>query len=273
MFGSALIVFREVLEAALIIGLVLAASRGLAGRGKWISAGVGAGLFGAMLVAWFADQLTSAALGMGQELFNAGVLLLAVVMLGWHHIWMSRHGRELANSMGVLGQSIRRGERPLVALAVVVGAALLREGSEAVLFLYGVATAEGATLTSVAAGAVLGMVGGALCGGALYFGLVKIPTRLLFSVTGWLIVLLAAGMASQAAAFLVQADMLPALVDELWNTSAWLERASPLGQVLHILVGYDDRPSGIQPVFYLVTLGTLWALSRRAATTAAHRPT
>jgi len=272
MFGSALIVFREVLEASLIIGIVLAASRGIAQRGVWVGAGIAAGLLGAVVVAWFADAIASTLEGMGQEVFNAGVLLLAVVMLGWHQIWMSHHGRQLAMHIGKLGQAVKVGERSLLALAVVVGVALLREGSEAVLFLYGVSTSEEASFSSVASGAALGLGAGALCGAVMYFGLIKIPTKRLFTVTGWLILLLAAGMASQAAAFLVQAGLLPTLADPLWDTSAWLSRSSALGQLLHILVGYDDRPSGIQPVFYAITLLGIWFLSRKAATTAAPRP-
>jgi high-affinity iron transporter len=220
------------------------------------------GLAGAGVVAFFAESIASSAEGLGQELFNASVLLLAVFMLGWHQVWMSRHGRQMAGEFKNLGQSIRNGDRTVQALALVVGLAILREGSEAVLFLFGVAASDGTAASAIAGGAMLGLVGGALCGGGLYFGLVKIPARLLFGVTGWLILLLAAGMASQAAAFLVQAGEIPPLIDELWNSSALLERNSPLGQLLHILVGYDDRPAGIQLVFYAATILGISGFSR-----------
>jgi len=264
MLGSALIVFREVLEAALIIGIVLASTTGIAGRGRWIWAGVLGGLAGAGVVAYFADSLASLAEGAGQEIFNATVLLLAVGMLGWHQVWMSKHGRAMAAEFNQLGQSIKDGSGTLRALAIVVGAAILREGSEAVLFLYGVAASDGAAIGSIASGAALGLLGGVVCGGGLYLGLLKIPARWLFGVTGWLIVLLAAGMASQAASFLVQASYLPTLVGEVWDSSAWLSRSSALGQFLHIVVGYDDRPSGMQLGFYVVTLLSIVGLSRWA---------
>src|SRR4051794_27666328 len=95
MLAAAIIVFREVLEAALIVGIVMAASRGAPGRGAWVAGGVAAGVVGALIVAACAGALSAAAAGIGQELFDAAILLAAVVMLGWHNIWMSRHGRDL----------------------------------------------------------------------------------------------------------------------------------------------------------------------------------
>lgn len=262
MFSSALIVFREVLEACMIIGIVLAATRGIPNRSVWVAIGVLAGLVGAGIVAFFAEAISTSVEGMGQELFNAFVLLLATVMLAWHQIWMSQQGRAMAGAFKDLGQSVRAGDKTLGVLAVVVGVAMLREGSEAVLFLFGVTAAGSTSVSDVFGGALLGVAGGALCGGALYAGLLKIPTRSLFTVTGALIVLLAAGMASQAAAFLVQAGMLSPLSDELWNSSALLPRSSAVGELLHILVGYDDRPSGMQLVFYVTALTVILGLSR-----------
>jgi len=265
MFGSAIIVFREVLEAALIIGLIMAATRGIPRRGRWIGAGVVAGLAGAGVVAFFAESLATMAAGAGQELFNAGVLLLAVGMLGWHQIWMRQNGRDMRTSFNHLGQSLQLGERNLQALAVVVGTAILREGSEAVLFLYGVATSAGAPIGELISGALAGLGCGMVCGAGLYLGLLRIPPRWLFGVTGWLIVLLAAAMAAQAGALLVQAGVLPALVDEVWDSSAWLARSSPAGQLLHILVGYDDRPCGMQLLLYGATIFGITHLSHKMA--------
>ena len=69
-----------------------------------------------------------------------------------------------------------------------------------------------------------------------------------------MILLLAAGMASQAADFLVQANLLPPLGQELWDTSAFLTEKSIPGRVLHTLIGYVARPMGIQVFFYVTTL-------------------
>ncbi len=254
MLGTVIIVFREVLEAALIVGIILAATRGVPKRGLWIGGGVVTGIVGAILVAFFAARIASIAEGVGQELFNAGVLFIAVVMLAWHQIWMSQHGREISKQMNDLGRSIKVDGRAMHALAIVVGLAILREGSEAVLFLYGIAASETGKGNPMLIGGVIGLIGGALGGSAIYFGLLKIPTSWLFSVTGWMIMLLTAGMASQCAAFLVQAGILPALGEQIWNTSAILTGNSLIGKMMHTLVGYDDRPAGMQLVFYATTL-------------------
>jgi high-affinity iron transporter len=231
MLATAIIVFREVLEASLVVGIVLAASRGVPRRGVWVASGIAAGIFGAALVAAGAGTIAAAVNGIGQELFNAAILFTAVAMLGWHNIWMNRHGRELAASAAALGKAVVGGTRPLYALALVVGIAVLREGSEIVLFL--------------------------------------------FTVTSWLILLLAAGMASQGAAFLMQANLLPSLGNDLWDTSSILSENSMLGLLLHVLIGYSAQPSGIQVVFYLVTLlviGTLMRVMGRMTPTAPSRP-
>jgi high-affinity iron transporter len=254
MLATAIIVFREVLEASLVLGIVLAASRGVAGRGRWLSGGIVGGVLGAALVAACAGAIAAAVNGIGQELFNAAILFTAVAMLGWHNIWMNRHGRELAATAASLGKAVLGGSRPLYALALVVGIAVLREGSEVVLFLYGIAIASGMGALSMLGGGILGLAGGASVGAVIYLGLLAIPLRRLFAVTSWLILLLAAGMASQGAAFLMQANLLPSLGNELWDTSSILSERSMLGVLLHVLIGYSAQPAGIQVVFYLATL-------------------
>ena len=181
-------------------------------------------------------------------------------MLGWHNIWMSRHGRELAAESTRIGAEVRAGSRPLYALAMVCGIAVLREGSEVVLFLYGIAIAGGSSRIGMATGGALGVVAGAIAGAAIYFGLLKIPLRYLFSTTSWLILLLAAGMASQGAAFLAAADMLPSLGNDRWDTSVILTENSLVGQLAHVLIGYTARPAGIQIVFYVATLLVIGSL-------------
>ena len=252
MLGTGLLVFREVLEAALIVSIVFAATRGVAARGRWVGSGIVVGVVGALLVAIFADTLASAISGIGQELFNASVLLAAVVMIAWHAIWMASHGRELATQMKAVGGAVQSGSRPLSALLIVVAVAVLREGSEVVLFLYGQA-ASGAGPVEIAGGIALGVIGGVAVGFLLYFGLLGIPMRHFFSATNWLMLLLAAGLASQAAGFLIQADILPALGNRVWDTSSLLSDASLLGKTLHTLIGYDARPAGMQLLFYAIT--------------------
>src|SRR5207253_266517 len=174
MFGTALIVFREVLEAALIIGIVAAATRGIPGRNRWIGAGLAAGLIGSLFVAFGAERISHLAEGMGQELFNATILGIAVVMLAWHNIWMSVHGRELAANAKKIGGDIRAGAKALSVLLVVIAVAVLREGSETVLFLYGVAISGDASSRMMIIGGAIGLAGGVAVGWLLFAGLLRI---------------------------------------------------------------------------------------------------
>ncbi|MFA6310711.1 MAG: FTR1 family protein [Sterolibacterium sp.] len=254
MFGTAIIVFREVLEAAVLIGIVAAATRSIPGRNRWVVAGLLAGLSGAGVVAAFTDVIGSLASGIGQELFNALVLGLAVLMLAWHNIWMAAHGAELATGARAVGSAIRDGKRECSILLLVVGLAVLREGSETVLFLYGIAATENTGASSMLSGGLAGLTLGIAVGYAIYAGLLRVPMRWFFTATGVLVLLLAAGMASQAARFLIQADLLPSLASPLWDTSAVLPESSIPGMLLRSLIGYDARPAGMQMLVYASVL-------------------
>jgi high-affinity iron transporter len=258
MFGTAIIVFREVLEAALIIGIVAAATHSIPGSRRWLAAGLVAGLVGSAAVAASTDVIGSFASGMGQELFNACVLGVAVLMLAWHNIWMSSHGAALAADARSVGSDIRDGRSECSALMLIVGLAVLREGSETVLFLYGIAASESGK-SSMLIGGLIGMVLGIAAGYAIYAGLLRVPLRWFFKATGILVMLLASGMASQAARFLVQADLLPSLGSPLWDTSEVLPENGIPGVLLHSLIGYDSRPAGIQIVFYITVLVAIYA--------------
>jgi high-affinity iron transporter len=269
---SLLIVFREVFEAGLIIGIVMAVTSSVPGRGLWVAGGVAAGVLGACIVALFTGGLSELFGGSGQELFNAGILGFAVLMLGWHNIWMARHGREMAAEMRAAGEAVATGAKSLAALAVVVMIAVLREGSEVVLFLYGVAAAQGGGDLSMVAGGAAGLVLGALVCLLTYLGLITIPARYLFAVTSTLIALLAAGMAAQAIAFLQQANILTAFDETVWNTSWILSDSSLLGRALHTLIGYVDRPTAMQLIAYAATLAVILVLMRLFAVRPAQRP-
>lgn len=271
MYATAIIVFRETLEAALVISIVLAAARGVEGRVRWIATGVAVGLLGAVVVALFADAITSALSGIGQEILNASILFLAVGMLGWHSIWMAGHARELAQHVSAAGRAVAANERPLYALAIVVGAAVLREGSETVLFLMGAAIGDDSSAVSMLAAGLAGAALAAAVGAGLYAGLLRIPMKYLFSVTNVMIVLLMAGMASQAVGFLIQADILPPLVTPVWDTSFLLTEGSLTGKMLHALIGYTARPAGSQVLIYLVILVGVLTMTRAFKPAPVHR--
>lgn len=263
MFATALIVFRESLEAALFVGIVAAATRGLDGRARWLSAGVGAGALGAIALALLAQSLSGWLDGLGQDVVNIGVLSLALAMLLWHCIWVTSHSRQMATDAKQLGQSVQDGRRTPWALLVAVALAVLREGAETVLFVGGSLTGGGTTqpASALAAGS-LGLVTGAGVGLIIYAGLARVPARHIFSVTNLLIALLAGSLASQLARALAQAGFLEVWTSPLWDTSHLLAPDSALGTFLRALVGYDAHPSAAQLTSYAAVLLAIYTGTR-----------
>lgn len=257
MLGALIVVFREVLEAGIVIGVVLAASEGIRGRGLWITAGVLGGVLGSGLLAIFAESISNLFDGSGQEVFNAAILAVAVVMLVWTVVWMASHGREMVIQMQAVGRDVQEGRKPLTALAVVVGMAVLREGAEVVLFVYGIMSTGMGSVPDVVMGGALGLLAGAAVAFILYRGLVAVPLKYLFKVTAVVITLLAAGLSAQVVGILQDAGFIQSLADPVWNSSWLLSDEGALGRVLRTLVGYRAQPTGMQVIAYLATIAVI----------------
>lgn len=286
MFATGLIIFREALEAALFIGIMAAATRGLAGRWRAIILGIIGGVMGSVLVAGMMGQISSMADGAGSDWFNVIVLSGAFVMLMWHVVWSQKHGRELAGQAKSIGA---KGSMWAITLAIVL--IVLREGSESVLFVTGaLASNEAApvviavealpqavdytasasvetitavpdviaqpvlSMTDVLLGGTAGLAVGVLVGMVLYLGLARIPVGRLFSITNVFVVFLAAGMMGQVGRKLVQADVLPSGVNPLWDSSGLVSIDSGAGTFLHALLGYDAQPSATHVLFFAAGL-------------------
>ncbi len=258
MFATGLIVFRETLEAALFVGIIAAATRGIERRSLWMAGGVLVGFAGALLMAAGMQQVSVWADGIGQDLLNVGIISIALLMLAWHCIWVSTHGREMAKEAKQVGLSAAHGSSSLWALSVAVALSVLREGAETVLFIAGFmsgSTEQGATMLL---GAVMGLLGGALVGVLIYLGLTKVKTQHLFSVTNVLILVLAGSLASQLAKTLNQAGLVERWSEPLWNMSNILSNDSSLGVFLHALMGYEASPSVLQLLFYAGAVSLIW---------------
>jgi high-affinity iron transporter len=262
MFAAALIVFRELIEAALIVTILMAATRGVPRRGFWISLGIAGGLACAGAVAALTNAISALFEGTGQEIVNAVILFTAVLLIGWHVVWMNAHGRHMAAEMRAAGHRIASGERHMSALALVVGLAVMREGSEVVLMLQGLWT-TGAT-HALFGGVAIGAVAGLSLSFLMYLGFLALPVGRIFALTNGLLVLIASGMAARGANFLTQAGLLPSFGNTIWNTDGILSEQSIVGQLMSALIGYISRPSGIEVAFYALTTLLLIVLMRQA---------
>jgi high-affinity iron transporter len=253
MLKIAIIVFREMLEIALVISILVAATQGIKGRKRWIFAGIGLGILGAGLLAIFTDNISDSFQGSGQEIFNASILFASSAMISWTVIWITKYGKQMSANLKKLGKSVLEGDKSLIALMPVVAFAVLREGAEIVLFSYG-AFVSGDSIADLISGAIIGLGCGLAAGFGLYFGLLKVLGKHFFSVTSWLLVFLAAGMVCQGVGFLSHANLVPEIIYPVWDSSFLISENGILGRVLHALFGYISKPSAAQLIAYMATV-------------------
>ncbi len=263
MLSSLTIVFREILEMAMIVGILLAATTTAAHSRRWIYSGMGIGLAGAVLLGIFMEEMEAAFEGTGEFLFNAVILTLASSLLAWTVIWMSKQGRDIAMHVRHTGQRYAAGDISGTALLLITFSAVIREGSEAVFFLFGAWQIGNHDGNDMLTGGVLGLLLGVGLGYVMYRGLLKLPLQRVFQVLAWLLTLLAAGMASQACWNLVMIDWLPPIIDPLWDSSFLLSQDGIAGELLHVLMGYDERPSALQVIVFFSVLGGMFYLKHQ----------
>jgi high-affinity iron transporter len=137
----------------------------------------------------------------------------------------------------------------------------MREGSEVVLFLTGLAMQDQGRALGLALGSAGGLALGVAVSAVVYTGLLAVPLKRVFTVTGVLVTLLAAGLAAEAVRQLSNAALVTVWDRPLWDTSWLLAENGWAGRVLHVLIGYVDRPTGAQLVAYALTAGVIVLLA------------
>lgn len=266
MLQISIVVFREILEISLIIGILSAATKEIKGSGLLITFGLVAGIFSSILLAFFTDRISESLNGFGQEFFNGMILLSAATMMGSTVVWMQHQAKHISGKMKKLGNSIASGSKSRFILPAVAFLSVLREGSEIALFVYS-NYLSGVDKFELIAALAIGIALGTAIGIALYFGILKTFGRKFLAATTWLLSFLAAGIAAAGVGFLVNAEALPAIKDPLFDLSYILPQQSLAGTVLNSLFGYIDRPSAMQVIVYCLTILLLYlALRKRSVT-------
>jgi high-affinity iron transporter len=262
MVSAYILSLREGIEAALILGIVLGAIRQMRRRDLIASVWLGAG--GAALVSLVAAVLLTR-LGLelkdpAEAIFEGLTMLLAAGILTWMIFWMSRQSHNLKAD---LESGVRRasmgGKWSLFGLAFI---AVLREGVELALFLTAAAFSSDARQTII--GAALGLGTAALLGWLLFAASVRLDLRRFFSVTGFLLILFAAGLAAHSVGELVEVGWLPSVIEHVWDANPILDENSAFGQILKSLLGYNGNPSLTEVLAYLGYFGAVLLGLRRA---------
>ncbi|MFN8544298.1 MAG: FTR1 family protein [Candidatus Binatia bacterium] len=265
MIETLLIVWRESLEAALIVGILLTflARSGETDGIRWVWAGTVAAVLAAVLCAVASNGVVTTLGPDAQELVQVGILLVAVGVLTWMVLWMHRHARDLRGELHRrAGHALATGR--MLGLATIAFAAVFREGVETVLFLWGVVVHRSGTspMALVAAGAV-GLALAIATAWVFFRGFRFLDLPTFFRATGILLLLVAGGLLTSAANQLIGIGYLPPLVPQVWN-SGWLVRDdSVVGLLLSALIGYRSRPSLLEVlVFVTYVVPVAWMLRR-----------
>lgn len=253
MAGSFLITLREGLEAALIVGIILAYLAKTGNRGKsgvvWI--GVGLSVLMSVLVGT-AIFLTAGGLeGRAEVLFEGVAMLTAAGVLTYMIFWMRKQAINIrAHLQQQLSTALESGS--LTALVLLAFVAVGREGIETALFMF--AAAKAATPGAATLGGLLGLVSAVALGYLLYRGTYRLNLRAFFSVTSILLLLFAAGLLARGINGLNEAGVIPPVVDEVWNTNSVLDEQSAVGSFARALFGYNGNPSLIEALAYMTYL-------------------
>ncbi len=267
MLASFLLSLREGIEAALIIGIVLGALRQM--RRMEIVPAVWYGTFSAVLVSLVGGMvLTVFGLsleGTAEETFEGITMLLAAGVLTWMIFWMNRQARNIKSELedGVHKAAFEGGKRGLFALAFL---AVVREGIELALFLTAATFASDAQSTIL--GALLGLGLAILLGWGLFASTIRLDLRRFFQVTGFLLILFAAGLVAHGVHEFNEAGVIPAVIEHVWDVNPILDENATLGSMLKALFGYNGNPSLTEVLSYFAYFVAIFVglrLSERSA--------
>lgn len=262
MFKLFIIIFRETLEVSILLGIIAAATQGIKNRLLYINSGILIGILGASLIAIFTNAIFDSFGGYGQEIVNAGILLIASSMLIWTLAWMKTANRNTTSKIKIYGQQLAKGNSSLLSITIVTASSIFREGFEIVLFSHGILASTTENIFYTIAGGILGFITAMIIGLLIYKGIIKIAGKYLFHVTSIFLSLIAAGMAAQAANFLAAGNLITQYQIPLWDTSWIIPQESFFGKILNFSIGYVDNPTGMEVTFYVATLLFIYTLSQ-----------
>ncbi len=254
MLGSFLITLREGLEAALIIGIILAYLARTGNRQSFKPIWIGTSL--AVLVSLIAGatfwRLAVEFSGRAEEIFEGIAMFLAVGILTWMIFWMRKQAINLKAHLHAQIQSVltRGSSLGLVILAFVV---VVREGIETVLFLFA-ATRVAESPVLFTAGGFLGLIIAIVIGYSIYKGSSRLNLRTFFNITSMVLIAFAAGLLAYGIHEFIEAGIIPPLVEHIWDINHILPEKSTFGLFLKAIFGYNGNPALVEVIAYVVFL-------------------
>lgn len=254
MFKIAVVIFRESVEIALLIGVIMAVTKSVVNSRLYIIAGALIGVIGASLFAFFTSMLSVSFGGMGDEIFDSIVMIITVFIIIWAIVWMQGYEYRLKQKLTNLSSKIIDGYTSHFMLTLLISSVILREGTEISLIVYSISSSESHDINDYLYGLGIGAFSGLLVGIIMYLGLTKFSGKYLFKFSSMLLLLIAAGIASEAAAKLTSSGIIMVLSDQVWDSSWLVEDNSAIGRFLNVISGYTAKPNALQIIFYTFTI-------------------
>ena len=256
MIASTIIVLREVLEICLVVGIISAALKELRHRNKLLFVGVTIGVIISLCVALSLHKISNLFDGNGQEILNIIILSAAILCIAWTLFWMNTQGKLLHSKVSSVSKQLVNEEISMWPMISIISLSIAREGAELILFLHGISL-TGLNSLDLVYGAMTGAVIGITLGLLLYNGLLKLSVKHFFKIINIMLILLAAGMASQLANYLNSSDIISSFSNAMWDSSWLISDQNIIAKLLHGLLGYSSHPSVLQVIFYFFTLTTM----------------
>ncbi|MEM4254739.1 MAG: FTR1 family protein [Candidatus Norongarragalinales archaeon] len=260
MIAEFVIGFREALEAALIVGIMLGYLRktGQTEHNNRVYVGIAAGILASIFTAIALNSLAIRLEGAAEQLFEGSIMIIAAVVLTWMIFWMSKQRQIAQNIQKAVDRNIAGG---LTALAFI---AVYREGFETVLFLQALAFSS---QTDPLLGALLGMLAAVALGTAIYEVGIRLDIKVFFKATSVMLILFAAGLVAHGIHEFQEAGAITAFAGEAWNTKWFLDDKAGVGAVARSLLGYNDNPSWLEVLSYAFYLTVMLYFIEKLAET------
>jgi len=259
-FSALLITLREGLEAALIIGIILAFLSNTGNRNwfRHVWWGTGTAIFVSAVVGAIIFVTVGAFEGKAEEIFEGSAMLLAAGVLTWMIFWMRKQASNIKEQLHEEIQTAitNSSSFALMGLAFI---AVVREGIETALFLFA-ATRETESTSLSIIGGVIGLIIAISMGYAIYKGTSKLNLRAFFNVTGFLLILFAAGLTAYGIHEFQEAGVIPIIIEHIWDINNFLPDKSTFGNFMSAIFGYNGNPSLIEVIVYTGYLATITLL-------------
>lgn len=262
MFNLGFTIFRECLEASILIGIITASLSSVQNFRIYLISGIILGVCSASFAAFFAKSLL-VTYALGDDILYIIIISLTIIVLIWTVVWVQDYGRLLKQKIAkfttysnqdTLNTEVILSFISKIGVIAVIASTIFRETVEIILFAYGMASSHKLTTTAYIISLLIGSISGVTFGYATYKGLLQIKPKYLFKIISIILTLITSALAAKLAGILNSCGLVLTGSKKLWDSSSFISNESILGKVLDILIGYNAKPTVLQVCTYILTV-------------------